>query len=102
MQCRPDEEIEEFFSNQYIFHWSNKIRFDFKKYGRDSIKQESEMQLSFLGAWRSRQVYEVSTTELALQDLAINIDEITELQDSSVFELKPTITVPYPLEKDLV
>ena len=27
-------------------------------------------------------------TELSLQDLAINLDEVTELQDSSVFSLK--------------
>ena len=58
--------------------------------------------MSYLGQWQTRQVFEVSKAELELQDLAMNMDEITELQDSSVFGLKPTIHITSWLEKDLI
>ena len=39
--------------------------------------------------------FEVSKTDLNLQDLAINLDEITELQNSSVFQLNRVENRPY-------
>ena len=50
-----------------------------------------------LGDWQTRTDYKVVQTELALQDLAFNLDEITELQDSSVFTLQRGRTVTKPL-----
>ena len=41
-----------------------------------------------------RKIFEVSQTELSLQDLAFNLDEVTELKDSSVFRLRELETVP--------
>ena len=40
--------------------------------------------------------------ELFLQDLAINLDEITELQDSSVFKMENFGLVPYEFLGDYV
>ena len=55
-----------------------------------------------LGAWKYRSVFEISQTELALQDLAINIDELTELQDASVFRLKRGTKTPALNDDDLI
>ena len=40
-----------------------------------------------LGAWQNRQSFEIRQSQLTLQDLALNLDEVTELEDSSVFRL---------------
>ena len=37
----------------------------------------------------------VSKTDLQLQDLAVNLDDVTLLQDSSVFRLDQLIPRPY-------
>ena len=55
-----------------------------------------------LGSWQYRTEYSVSKTELSLQDLAVNLDEITELQDSSVFKLQPGKLVPEKSDENLV
>ena len=48
----------------------------------------------YLGQWYTRVIFEINQTELALQDLALNLDELTELQDSSVFRLQEGSTQP--------
>ena len=45
---------------------------------------------------------EVSQTALELQDLALDLDQVTELQDSRVFRLKEGNAMPSYNEKDLV
>ena len=87
VQCKSDEEIKKFFSDQNMSILSNQIRFDFEKYGSESIIQESSIESIILGDWQSRQFFEISRTQLALQDLVFNLDEVTELEDSSVFRL---------------
>ena len=42
--------------------------------------------------------YEVSRTHLFLQDEHINLDEITELEDASIFKLEEKSSISY--EKD--
>lgn len=41
-------------------------------------------------------------TEVELQDLAVNLDQVTELRDSSVFSIKYSHNVFRPLELDLI
>ena len=43
-------------------------------------------------------VFEVAKTHLNLQDLPINLDEITELQNSSVFQFNRVENRPYEYE----
>lgn len=40
-------------------------------------------------------VYHVKRTELILQDLHFNFDNLTELQDSSVFKVEKTFVRPF-------
>ena len=51
---------------------------------------------------QTRKIFYIERTELALQDLAFNLDEVTELQDSSVFRLKQGSFVPFSNAEDLV
>ena len=100
--CKSDEEIKNYFEDNYLYFLSNKIRFDFEKYGKDSIIKESTLKLSLLGDWKNRKIFEVSQTELSLQDLAINLDEVTELQDSSLFQLKEVGSMKNTESKDIL
>ena len=74
---------------------SNQIRFDFQKYGEESIIKESYMNVSYLGDWHHRQNFELSKTELTLQDLAISLDDITSINDDSLFRLKESKSIPF-------
>ena len=80
----------------------NQIRFDQSKYGPEAIILETENDTIAIGQWRNRLSFFVSKTDLSLQDLAVNLDEITELQDSSVFTLERGSVRPYYRDTDLV
>ena len=41
-----------------------------------------------LGSWKTREQLEIHLTELSLQDLSVDLDEVTERKNSSVFKLK--------------
>lgn len=68
---------------------SNQIGFDSRKYGEEAIVNESIL------TWHKAPVksndhtipYNVSLTKLLLQDLIINLDDLTERVNSSVFKL---------------
>ena len=47
-------------------------------------------------------MFEISKTDLGLQDLAVNLDELTGLEDETVFRLKRDQRIPFRYEKDLV
>lgn len=51
-----------------------------------------------IGNWQKRQMYEVSKTELSLQDLPLNLDELTELNDPRVFKIRQTKITPYVVD----
>lgn len=81
----------------------NQIRFDNKFFGLDSIKKESQM------AWirintkvRETLPYSIVRTELELQDEYINLDEITKIENSSVFSIKELPSRPYNFDDDVV
>ena len=92
----------DYFAGSYMFLLSNQIRFDFEKYGKDSIMKESKLNISVLGNLQNFKLLEISQTEVALQDLAINMDEVTELQDSSLFQLKENGSLKNQLRKNLL
>ena len=48
-----------------------------------------------LGSWQSRKIFEIAQTELSLQDLAFDLDEVTELYDSRVFRLSEGELAPF-------
>ena len=101
--CKSDEEITEFMKGKYLLLMSNQIRFEPKVFGEESIITESTV------AWYRPSVqkqegiiFEIVRTKLELQDLFVNLDEITELEDTSVFEIKYTGQRPYEKDPNLV
>ena len=81
---------------------ANQNRFDFQQYGKDSIIKESTIHVAPLGLWQTRQYFTVSKTKLELQDLAIDLDDLTVLEDTSIFRLSPTRILPALWEDDLL
>lgn len=67
----------------------NQIRFDSEKFGSESIIQESTI-VKFEFSQKVQLTYPlaISKTELFLQDKAIDLDDLTELQDASVFKFQ--------------
>ena len=76
--CRSDADIEAYFRGYFIFLLKNEIRFDQQKYGIDAIILESNMDNISVGSWQHRTHYQISLTELSLQDLAVNFNDYTE------------------------
>ena len=60
------------------------------------------MAIYNIGFWQSRQIFHLTQTKLILQDLVLELDEMTVLQNSSVFDVKPGSFAPFYLEKDLI
>ena len=77
--CKEEEEIWDYFSRVQLTILKNQISFDQSKYGEEAIIKESRLDVIFLGEWHTRSIYEINKTELSLQDLAINMDQLTEL-----------------------
>ena len=63
---------------------------------------ESHMDTFALGNWKTRTLIQVQKSELELQDLPVDFDEITALHDSSVFRLIPVENVPNKNKEGLI
>ena len=86
--CKTEEEILDYFRGKYLILLYNEIRFDQKFYGDESIKARSHMAwLPINTQVRQTLPFKVSTTQLFLQDLTINLDELTEFNDGTLFKL---------------
>ena len=68
----------------------NEIRFESTLYGEESIIKESRMDWMRLSASNQLEFPQrLSMSKLSLQDLLIDLDEITELKSTSIFEFRP-------------
>ena len=66
----------------------NQIRFDSLSYRRESIKAEAQIiWLPFNSQMSSQIPFKITTTSLELQDEIVNLHDLTELEDESVFTL---------------
>ena len=74
---------------KYLLLMSNQIRFNPKVFGEESIIAESTVSWYRLSVQKQEGiVFEIVRTKLELQDLFVDLDEITELEDTSVFQIK--------------
>ena len=55
-----------------------------------------------MGSWQHRFQFYVQKTELSLQDLSIDLDELTELSDSSLFTVRPASLMPYGFDDQVI
>ena len=94
--CADDYTITNYFRSLLIGVYANRIRFDAQKFGAEAIVQESEFMWNAISTQIQQEaVYKVSRTELQLQDLHIDLDEVTELVDSSAFKLEQVQMRPF-------
>ena len=100
IDCHSEEEITDFIRGKFILLLFNELRFDSRYYSDEAIIKESRVTWVPINSQIRQTIpYKVSTTQLFLQDEAINLDELTELEDTSVFTLDQLPLKPY--EHDL-
>ena len=100
--CASDEEIIKFMRNKFILLYYNQIRFNSFLYGKEAITPEA--QLNWLSVNTQMQTlipFNVFTTELLLQDELVNLDDLTELKDQTVFRLKQLPTKSFEKNYDV-
>ena len=86
MVCKSDEEILEFFRMKYLFVIKNEKLFDANKYGLESIVEQCTITwLSINTQVRQSIPYKISMSTLFLQDRDVDLDDITEIMDNSMF-----------------
>lgn len=87
--CASDEEIKSYFAGTYLNLMSNRKRFDFRNFGEASLIKESTLLWTAVTTQvQSEMPFKVTRTEVQLQDLMFNFDELTELQDDGVFKFE--------------
>ena len=97
--CKSEAEITAFFRDKWLLFLKNQIRFDQGEYGESSIKKESLMGWHSINTQYQMTIpFKVTKTQLDLQDLHIDLDDLTELTSEYPFKLEQMPTVTY--EKD--
>ena len=67
----------------------NQIRFDMSFLKEDSIKKESRVEWVQINTQvRQTYPYQITQTHLFLQDDAVNLDDLTEFSDPTVFNFE--------------
>ena len=99
VECKPDEEILEYFRNKFVLIKFNQVRFEQSKFGPEAIVRESKLMWNFVNTQAQVSLpHQLSQTQLYLQDAVINLDDLTELADASIFKLDQLPSSSY--EKD--
>ena len=87
--CADEDTINNYFRSTLVGIYSNRIRFNSNEFGEDAFIRESDFLWNSVSTQvQLETVYKVSRTEIQLQDMHINLDELTEHTDSSVFRLE--------------
>lgn len=74
---------------KYLVLLRNRIRFDSSQFSTDAIVRESVTDWHRISTEAKFEVpYSVVKATLQLQDLAVNLDDLTELEDSSIFDVE--------------
>ena len=94
--CASPDEIKDYFRGKYFGILMNTIRFDSTKWEEESIVKESLLSWIPIATQTQQEFpFQVARTLLNLQDKFINLDEITELEDSGMFNLKQAPSKPF-------
>lgn len=68
---------------------TNEIKFDSTTYAEDSIVPQAVAKfIRFSSQIHQNFPMQVANTQLILQDLAIDLDQLTELEDDSIFNIE--------------
>ena len=87
--CLPDEQIMQFIKDKYIMIMYNSVRFDSRYYDAKSIIPESRISWLLINTQMRQTIpFKVTKTEVELQDLAIDLDQLTEFGSLTPFKLE--------------
>ena len=87
--CRSDAEIDAIFQSSKLVLLKNEVRFDQKRNGREAIIEESTVEMIQIDPFnKSMFPYQVSITELSLQDMALDLDDLTLYENKNVFKVE--------------
>ena len=95
-QCESEEVISKFFKKKFLLMLYNQKRFDSSKYQKDSIVQEAKsIWIPVNTQWQQTIGYQISKTHIFLQDQAIDLDDLTLIEDDSIFKVEKLANQPY-------
>ena len=101
--CKSEEEINNFVRDKYLLMLNNQIRFDSNQFGPYSIIMKSRISWFRVSAFTQYDYpFKVQRTEVLLQDKIADLDEITQLNDPSLFKLVRQPTRPEDRVDDLI
>ena len=87
--CRSDAEIDAILQSSKLVLLKNEVRFDQQRNGREAIIEESTVEMIQIDPFnKSMFPYQVSITELSLQDMALDLDDLTLYENKNVFKVE--------------
>ena len=94
--CKSNEEITEFFRNKYLILLHNQKRFNPELYHESSIIRESKIVWAPINIqWRQEIPYRIQKTQIFLQDEFVDLDDLTLIEDDSIFKVIKMPNKPY-------
>lgn len=94
--CKPLEAINAFLRDKYLLMLHNEIRFDATQYYAESIIAESRTHWFQIKAHGHVSIpLRVTKTHIDLQDYHINLDDLTELEQDTLFKFESIATQEY-------
>ena len=80
LKCKSEDEITQYFKNKFIFFIYNERRFDSNQFLYDSIVSKAHMKWIPVNTQvRQSLPFKVKKQEIFLQDLYIDLDDVTEI-----------------------
>ena len=93
--CKDESEINDFIRGKYLTLLSNEIRFDSEQKGLSAIIKESTLTwypVSY--QMQLRYPHQISMSKLFSQDEAVNMDDLTEMENGEIFRLTRLPQIP--------
>lgn len=88
-ECKTDAEIKEYLSDKYIMILSNEMTFDNANFGQKSILKQADLKWKRFNTQVIETIpFEVTQTSVELQDLLLDLDSVTALENENLFYLK--------------
>lgn len=101
VKCKSPEEITAFFRNKFLIFLFNEKYFDSNQYEENAIVEQGKILWLQVNTQVQQMLpYKISKTQIFLQDKDIDLDDLTEIYDSSIFQVEALPVRSY--EKDYI
>ena len=100
--CKPQSEITEFLRNKWMLFFYNEKVFDQDFYQHESFKELSQIKwISVNTQWQQTLEYKFTMTEVSLQDMVVNLDDLTKIKNDGIFQIEKVQTRTYEKNYDV-